>query len=87
MLISNEEDDNRLREGVQHFILLVPLVADLLLNSLPLLDEEGGDGSRQAQQLRVDLADPRANVLWQQTSHHRRNISSLPNLFCSSNAL
>ena len=44
---------------MQHFILLVPLVVDLLLGSLPLLDEEGGDGSRQAQ-LRVDLADPRA---------------------------
>ena len=80
------------------FILLVPLVADLLLESirsvnfltykflhpLPLLDEEDGDGSRKAQ-LRVDLADPRANVHWQQTSQHRTNISLyLPNLFCSS---
>ena len=35
--------------------------------------------------LRVDLADPRANVHWQQTSQHRTNISSyLSNLFCSS---
>ena len=77
------EDDNRLREGVQHFILLVPPVADLLLGSLSLLDEEGGDGSRQAQ-LRVDLADPRADVHWQQTLQHRTNISYLLNLFCSS---
>ena len=58
------EDDNR---RVQHYILLVPLVAELLLNCLPLLVEEGGDGSRKAQ-LRVDLADPRIYVQWWQTS-------------------
>ena len=78
-----KEDDNRLREGVQLFVLLVPLVADLLLDFLPLLDEEGGNGSRQAQ-FRVDLADPRADVHWQQTLQHRANISYLPSLFCSS---
>ena len=78
-----KEDDNRLREGVQLFVLLVPLVADLLFDFLPLLDEEGGNGSRQAQ-LRVDLADPRAGVHWQQILQHRANISYLPNLFCSS---
>ena len=77
------EDDNRLREGVQLFVFLVPLLADLLLDCLPLLDEEGANGSRQAQ-LRVDLADPRADVHWQQTLQHRANISYLPNLFCSS---
>ena len=46
---------------MQLFVLLVPLVPDLLLDCLPLLDEDGGNGSRQAQ-LRVDLADPRADV-------------------------
>ena len=46
---------------MQLFVLLVPLLADLLLDRLPLLDEEGANGSRQAQ-LRVDLADPRADV-------------------------
>ena len=61
---------------MQLFVLLVPLVADLLLDFLPLLDEEGGNGSRQAQ-LRVDLADPRADVHWQQTLQHRANISYL----------
>ena len=79
------EDDNRLREGVQHYILLVPLVAELLLNCLPLLVEEGGDGSRKAQ-LRVDLADPRIYVRWWQTSQYRINISSLFSMFYSSNA-
>ena len=58
---------------MQLFVLLVPLVADLLLDCLPLLDE-GGNGSRQAQ-LRVDLADPRADVHWQQTLLHSTNIS------------
>ena len=38
------EDDNRLGKGVQPFFLLVPLVANLLLESLPLLDK-GGDGT------------------------------------------
>ena len=44
---------------MQLFVLLVPLVADRLLDFLPLLhDWGGGDGDGRVTQLKVDLADP-----------------------------
>ena len=44
---------------MQLFVLLVPLVADRLLDFLPLLyGGVGGDGDGRVTQLKVDLADP-----------------------------
>ena len=54
---------------MQLFVLSVPLVADRLLDFLPLLpDGGGGDGDGRVAQLKVDLADPGTGQMYRKSN-------------------